>query len=593
MEFIIKQVKNGISIENKVLIDDEDYEKIKQYSWHITNGYASRGKYRSPGRQSTIYLHNQLSNCPKDKVTDHINGNILDNRKSNLRVCSIAENNRAKSINKKVNISGYKGVFWEISCRRWRAQITFNDKRIHIGVFKNKIDAAIAYDKKAIELFKEFANLNFKSQEEIFNAYLKHAKNITTSYKKDLAPSEVFGECVPICGGDYSQPAPQSTADMLQAYAKYLPSVLQATAGQELPLAQAQEQATAATQPAYNALNLEQLKQYGVPVAQVGQDIQKSNALAGAETNVAQLTGPGSDAAKAALAVNKTTNSDYYAAQDAASSGAARAVNAVNLSGLSPGEAASVERANNQNLSGTGNLGLNNNSNIIANAMNFGGAFNSKVGLLNNAVNTATNAANSAAGNGGFNGVNIALGQPNMGTGTNFGTGTYSASNAGTGAGVAGNLFGFGSNVLGAANSSNNALIGANAQTGAAQIGANSPAAYLGAVCCFIFLEAFHGKIPWYVRHGRDRYYKLNHNIATGYRRMALWLVPLMQRNSLMRMLVWKLIVNPITQHLGNITGHKQKVRHKMTTHFWLKVWAILGKNKNENDYMMEWKYGI
>lgn len=393
-------------------------------------------------------------------------------------------------------------------------------------------------------------------------------------------------------GGDYSQPAPQSTAQMLQAYAQYLPSVLQSTAGQEGNLAQAQLAATQATQGGYNQLNLDQLNQYGVPLAEAGQAIQKSDALAGSATEAAQLTGPGADAAKAALAVNRATNPDYYAAQDAASTGAARAVDAIDLNGLSPGEAAATERANNQNLSGTGNLGLNNNSNIIANAMNFGGAFNSKIGLLNSTVAGATGAANSAAGNGGFNGVNVALGQPNVSTGSNFGTGTYSPTSAGTGAGVANNLFSFGNNVLGATNSSNNALIGANAQTGAAQIGANSPAAYLGAVCCFIFLEAYNGKIPWYVRFGRDHYYSLNSDIATGYRRMAKVLVPLMQRYSIVRALVWKLMVSPITEHLGFVTGHKTKQKNRKITHFWLRVWAILGKGKKETDYAMEWKYG-
>ena len=83
-------------------------------------------------------------------------------------------------------------------------------------------------------------------------------------------------------------------------------------------------------------------------------------------------------------------------AANAAVTGATQGVNAINLSGLSPGEAAATERANNQNLSSTGNLGLNNGTNAISNAMNFGGAFNSKLGLLNNATNAASTAANAA-----------------------------------------------------------------------------------------------------------------------------------------------------------------------------------------------------
>jgi len=83
-------------------------------------------------------------------------------------------------------------------------------------------------------------------------------------------------------------------------------------------------------------------------------------------------------------------------ASNAAVNGAAQAVNAINLNGLSPGEGNAIERSNNQTLSATGNLGLNNSTNTLANAMNFGGAFNSKIGLMNNATNAASTAAGAA-----------------------------------------------------------------------------------------------------------------------------------------------------------------------------------------------------
>lgn len=206
---------------------------------------------------------------------------------------------------------------------------------------------------------------------------------------------------------------------------------------------------TLATQPLYNALNLQQLQQYGLPNAEEGQKIANSNALAGARTNFNQLVGPGGASAIAASGINRLANPNYYQAQDAASRGAAEGVNAISLNGLSPGEFNATERANNRSLSGSGNLGLNNNTNTIRNAMNFGGAFNSKLGLMNNAVNTASNAANSAAGNGGFNAVNVALGQPNVSTAGNFGTGTFTNTNAQTGNANATNTFGMGNSLLG------------------------------------------------------------------------------------------------------------------------------------------------
>lgn len=393
-------------------------------------------------------------------------------------------------------------------------------------------------------------------------------------------------------GENVNTPTPQSEADVLQAYQQYLPSLTSEAAAGTPGIAQAGLTAAQQTQPGYNQLNLQQLQQYGLPEAQVGQQIANSNAQAGAQTNLQQLQGAGGQAANAALGVNQTTNADYYTAQDAASKGAAEGVNAINLNGLSPGEYNSTERALNQGNSATGNLGNTNATDTISNAMNFGGAFNSKLGLLNNATGAATSAANSASSNGGFNGVNVALGQPNA-TGSNTGTSQITAANSGTSSGSSGNAFNFAGGLVNSMNSANNSLLGANAQIGSAQTTANSPASYLGAVCCFIFLEAFNGKIPWYVRYGRDNYYSLDKNIATGYRRVAKWLVPLMSKSKFIRSMVESLMVSPITQHLGYVTGHKASRKNKFLTHTWLKVWSILGKNKQEKDYLMNWNYGI
>lgn len=283
-------------------------------------------------------------------------------------------------------------------------------------------------------------------------------------------------------GNNYTQEGAAPQGKLGDAYSQVLPQISNSI-GTLLPqFAQAQLAATQGTQGGYNQLNLDQLQKYGLSMAQQGQQITDSNAQAGAATNLKQLQGAGGDAARAGYQLNRDTNPDYYQAQDAASRGAASAVNAINLNGLSPGEAAATERANNQNLQGSGNLGLMNNTNAISNAMNFGGAFNSKVGLMNNAVGAASGAANSGAGNAGFNGVNVAMSQPNPSASSNFGMGSFNGANPNTSSGISGNTFGFTNSLLGNITSGNNALIGANATTGAAQIGANSPAAYLSAI---------------------------------------------------------------------------------------------------------------
>ena len=94
---------------------------------------------------------------------DHINGNPLDNRKSNLRICTNAENQRNRGVNKN-NTSGYKGVCWAKQNKKWKARIKHNGKLIHLGYYKDKEEAARAYDKKAKELHGEYAYLNFPDE---------------------------------------------------------------------------------------------------------------------------------------------------------------------------------------------------------------------------------------------------------------------------------------------------------------------------------------------------------------------------------------------------------------------------------------------
>ena len=213
---------------------------------------------------------------------------------------------------------------------------------------------------------------------------------------------------------EYSSPSTDTTSAAINTYAQDLPGIEKTVNSNIVPTAQAYENATAQTIPELNALDLQQLQQYSLPEAIVGEQVTNQNALAGAQTNLEQITGPGGQAAAAAQQMNQALNPAYYGAINAASQGANSAIGAINLGGLSPGEAAATERSLNQSNLGTGNLGLLNPTNTISNALNFGGAFNNKIGLMNNATNAASNVANAASGNGGFNAVNVALGQPNV-----------------------------------------------------------------------------------------------------------------------------------------------------------------------------------
>lgn len=141
------------------LVDNEDFLMLSEHSWYIhktTNPKNFYARTNVKGIKKNFYMHRMIMNFPKGKEIDHINGNKLDNRKSNLRICTRQENGR--NINYIKSTSGYRGVYK--AKKRWKSTIKFNGKIIYIGSFKLKEDGALAYNKKAKELFGKFVNLN-------------------------------------------------------------------------------------------------------------------------------------------------------------------------------------------------------------------------------------------------------------------------------------------------------------------------------------------------------------------------------------------------------------------------------------------------
>ena len=141
------------------IVDDEDYEIISQYKWCIENSNSRQYAFRKYKRTQTIKMHHCIVGYPICNLEiDHINGDGLDNRKENLRFCTHQENCRNRQPNK-IGHSVYKGVSWFKG--KWVATIYTGKDHQYIGRFKAATDAAKAYDKKAKELFGEFAYLNF------------------------------------------------------------------------------------------------------------------------------------------------------------------------------------------------------------------------------------------------------------------------------------------------------------------------------------------------------------------------------------------------------------------------------------------------
>jgi hypothetical protein len=143
------------------IVDDADYDWINQWKWIAHRDgkkwYADRTENGLLGPK-TIKMHRLiLGNTSKE--TDHINGNGLDNRRSNLRECSTSENQRNKS-KRDSNTSGYKGVSFNKFAKKFHAQIRVNGRRIHLGYFRTAEEAAIAYDDAAKIYHGNFANVN-------------------------------------------------------------------------------------------------------------------------------------------------------------------------------------------------------------------------------------------------------------------------------------------------------------------------------------------------------------------------------------------------------------------------------------------------
>jgi hypothetical protein len=144
------------------VVDPQDYPHLSRYKWTAAKSPNTFYAVRSD-RDKQIRMHRQITGAPPNLVCDHIDHNGLNNRKSNLRLCTRSQNARNQRP-QTGRSSKYKGVSWHKLDKRWHARAHSNQITHHLGSFKNELDAAKAYDEKAKELFGKFAYLNFPNE---------------------------------------------------------------------------------------------------------------------------------------------------------------------------------------------------------------------------------------------------------------------------------------------------------------------------------------------------------------------------------------------------------------------------------------------
>jgi hypothetical protein len=161
--FIYLPISRGLETK----IDRETLDMLsatKNLKWNAQKSGKRFYVSKNTSSGGKVYLHRLIMNPTPGLCIDHINGDSLDNRKENLRVCSFRENSR------NIRVDGFKGVTKENN--KYAAQIQIDGNHINIGVFSTEGDAARAYDIVAAFVFKEYAAFNF----DFSKKFIKYAK---------------------------------------------------------------------------------------------------------------------------------------------------------------------------------------------------------------------------------------------------------------------------------------------------------------------------------------------------------------------------------------------------------------------------------
>lgn len=357
---------------------------------------------------------------------------------------------------------------------------------------------------------------------------------------------EPLGTAWCLNGGDPpAPPVTESTADMMRAMQENLPGYMSTLRKEIIPTEQAQLEASQQVSPGYANLAADIYDTTGRRLNTIGEEIAASNQMAKARSDASVLQGPGMDIVKAADAAQRVVDPEFYKMREATGRLGTNIINSFgeDPAQLSGSERAEIERGLAQENSSRGMFAAPSQVDAVGNAMAFGNAANARRAGAANVLGALSQPM--VATRSGVDVLQQATGRPGqVNSGAPLVTGAREAGS---------NAFAQGSNLLAQTGENQRTAMGINANRRDSLDRFNdtfsSVSSGIGSICCFIFMEAYNGKLPWYVRAARDLHYEKEPGLAIGYRKMATWLVPLMQKSKVTRWLVNVLMIKPLTAH--------------------------------------------
>ena len=341
-------------------------------------------------------------------------------------------------------------------------------------------------------------------------------------------------------------------------FTKYQPPSLGALTGKQLKSlkkygldsAQTMQDISAKIAPQEQAMLFKLLQEYAPQYSKVGADLAEQQA----KDNLALVEGSGTKLAESAIGLDRLANPEFYNNRETANKGFTSLIEGQDPNKLSGAEEANVERSVNRLNARTGNLNTGDASTTVGNAMLFGDELGKKRDRFAQAlslfpgVNSASRSPIDAFG--------VASGREST---PNFGTSQFQMQNGMQG------IQGFQDRVLSTQQKQLEAKMNRSALTEDA-----GPKA-----CCFIMIAANAGiELPWWIRECRDYFYKKDPKVRKGYKRMALWLVPLMKKHQVIKTFIKWTMYHPISMYGKYLVGEsKLGYIFKPVKSFWFNIW--------------------